>query len=490
MPFCFISVILNQFTIEACADVKSSEMIYLNLECVLYSAHMDARSGVIAGDLNLEDTKFKGLSNAIPSYVRSEELYFHLAVTNSERGTVPKHTCTAQMKLLEARVDFMMSSVIAGTAKDISVNLHDDWNNALSQKSRSSQGNESIKIICNMSWNQAKLVICRSTTASLEEIVKRLKEFVLQQKRRSERTFLLMWPEITVTTPVLSTVDENDGKSKEDSVIGKHKFIIYHACNNDVALEHKHHHWHWGTKESCVSLLEALGFAVANNEHTVSFTGTIGISGDSVCLACLHGPTFRETEWAIFSLCNISASFSTQAIPSFILSAHSHKMGWGLDNRRICRQSTVLTLGKDETGKSSQVGSVFHVVNKGTMPPLTKELAEWVSFVCIDHHIHPDLPQTKLFKYTRKLSISAIFGMPALNLEMVHDHFYPSKSLSCETEQIVANIVCSFLTKFHDSIAITTAAGHYIFLHDLVKAYVDSYTKSKKGTCAIMWYKF
>ena len=35
-------------------------MVYLNLECVLYSAQMDARSGVIAGDLYLKDTQFEG----------------------------------------------------------------------------------------------------------------------------------------------------------------------------------------------------------------------------------------------------------------------------------------------------------------------------------------------------------------------------------------------------------------------------------------------
>lgn len=211
--------------------------------------------------------------------------------------------------------------------------------------------------------------------------------------------------------------------------------------------------------------------------------GSIGITGNSVCLACLHGPSFRETEWAVFSLCDIVASFSTQAIPSFITSAHSHKVGWGLDNRRICRQSTLLTLGSNnKPDTQSQFGSVFRVVNKGSMPPLTSyPLAEWVSFVCIDHHIHHNLPQNKLYKFTRKFSISPVFGIPALKLEMVHDHFYPSKSLSCETEQITANINCSFLTTFQSSIAITTAAEHYFFLHDLVKRYVESYTKSKRG---------
>ena len=145
-----------------------------------------------------------------------------LAVTSSERGSIPTHTCNARMELLKARVDFMMSSVMAGTAKDISVHLHDSWYNVLSQKSRSSQGNESIKIICNMGWDQAKLVICRSTTASLEQIVKRLKEFVLQQKRRSERTFLLMWPETSPATPTtMDIVDEVDTKSEAKKPEGK-----------------------------------------------------------------------------------------------------------------------------------------------------------------------------------------------------------------------------------------------------------------------------
>ena len=149
-----------------------------------------------------------------------------LAVTSSERGTIPKHTCNAKMELLEARVDFMMKSVIAGTAKDIYVNLHDDWCNALSQKSRSSQSNESIQIICNMYWDQAKLVICCSTTDSLEQIVKRLKEFIIQQKRRSERTFLLMWPETTTTaSTTLSIVDEVDSKSEAESSEGKIIFV-------------------------------------------------------------------------------------------------------------------------------------------------------------------------------------------------------------------------------------------------------------------------
>jgi len=225
-----------------------------------------------------------------------------------------------------------------------------------------------------------------------------------------------------------------------------------------------------------------MGFTVTNSEHSVSFMGTISITGNSVCLACLHGPTFRETEWAIFSLCDIMVTFSTQAIPSFISSAHSRRVGWGLDNRRICQQSTLLTLGKSKSGTSSQFGSVFHVVNKASMPPLTNQpLAQWVSFVCIDHHIHPNLPQTKLSKYTRKLTISGVFGMPALELKMVHDHFYPSKSLSYDNEQGAAKVVCSFVTTFHDSIAITTTADHYFFLHNLVKAYVDSYSKSKKG---------
>lgn len=71
----YIRVILNQFTVEACIDVKSSEIVYLNLECVLYSAHMDARSGVIAGDLHLEDTKFDGKWNSILSSISVYNIY-------------------------------------------------------------------------------------------------------------------------------------------------------------------------------------------------------------------------------------------------------------------------------------------------------------------------------------------------------------------------------------------------------------------------------
>jgi len=142
-------------------------------------------------------------------------LSLQLVITSSEQGTIPKHIFTAQLELLEVRVDFMMTSVLAGTARDVAINVYDEWNNSLSSLS-SVQGKEAVNITLRVSWDQAKLVISNSTTSSLENIVKRLKEFVLQQKRRSERTFLLMWPENVIAAP-LSSVDETDSKKKTNN---------------------------------------------------------------------------------------------------------------------------------------------------------------------------------------------------------------------------------------------------------------------------------
>jgi len=141
-------------------------------------------------------------------------LSLQLVVTSSEQGTIPKHIFTAQLELLEVRVDFMMTSVLAGTARDVAINVYDEWNNSLSLSSV--QGKEAVNITLRVSWDQAKLVISNSTTSSLENIVKRLKEFVLQQKRRSERTFLLMWPENVIAAP-LSSVDETDSKKETNN---------------------------------------------------------------------------------------------------------------------------------------------------------------------------------------------------------------------------------------------------------------------------------
>lgn len=230
-------------------------------------------------------------------------------------------------------------------------------------------------------------------------------------------------------------------------------------------------------------LLQALGFSVNNNTHHVCFMGTMNIKGNSVCLACLHGRRFQETEWAIFSLRNISASFSSQAIPSFISSACSRSAGYGLNDRRICQQIVSACLRKVDG--APLCGSVYRVKNRGNMPILTSQpIDQWVSFVCIDHHIHPNYPQTKLFKYTKKLNISEIFGIPPLELKMTHDHFYPSKSNSITDnieQQVTARVVCAFHATFHNSIAITTTAEHYFFLHQLVKDCLEYYTSHRKG---------
>jgi len=379
----------------------------------------------------------------------------------------------------------MMTSVLAGTAQDVAINIYDEWNNSLSCED-SVQGKEAVNIVLRVSWDQAKLVISSSTTSSLENIVKRLKEFVLQQKRRSERTFLLMWPENVIAAP-LSSIDETDSKNKTtNSGMCIYEVLPSIPCRQlvmSILVGDKYNHWVWGTEESYLPLLQALGFTITNDIHHICYMGSMSIIGNSVCLACLHGRRFQETEWAIFSLRNVSASFTTQAIPSFISSIRTRS---GLKDRRICQQIVSASLEKSKNG-GPLCGSVYRVQNKGNMPILTSQpIDQWVSFVCIDHHIHPDSPQTKLFKYTKKLNISQIFGIPPLELKMTHDHFYPIKSHSIterdeEQQQVTAKVVCAFHTAFHHSIAITTSAEHYFFLHNLVKDCLDYYTAHRKG---------
>ena len=123
--------------------------------------------------------------------------YFSVVGTSSLEGQKPLHSASAHVGLLDGRIDYMGSCQLMGKATEVVFNICEEWEGSLLDES--SKVAPSIRVIPKFQWEEVKLVICKSTTRALVNIVIRLKDFILQQKNRSERTLMTMLPSGTST---------------------------------------------------------------------------------------------------------------------------------------------------------------------------------------------------------------------------------------------------------------------------------------------------
>lgn len=241
-------------------------------------------------------------------------------------------------------------------------------------------------------------------------------------------------------------------------------------------------------KVGSLELMKTLGIHIPDGgQHGVSLGGKIVISGQNLCLVCFHGPSFREKEWAVFNIDQVHSSFSTQAIPGLgSLSQAEEGVPHIETHIRTCQQIVNLILGNqdDTVSNKKELAAIYRVsLGRSNVPPVASTpIHSWLSYACIDSHIHPDKYATDnstLVRLSRKLTIHPLLIMPAFSVELINDHFWPRLAQE-EGEGLVPRVECSLLSLFEQpGITVTTTVDHYLFLHDLVKAYVDYFEKHK-----------
>lgn len=251
--------------------------------------------------------------------------------------------------------------------------------------------------------------------------------------------------------------------------------------------------------------MQALGIPTPTlGPPEVSLGGKFTIFGQNVCLVCFHGPTFRETEWVVFNIDLINASFSTQAIPGLGTPTAPELVEGGLEGynqlrmRRTCQQICRVQLGTKKS-RSKDLAAIYRVsAGRSRVPLITgTNVHDWLDYACIDYTLHmekyessPSSSQSNLVKFSRKLNVQSILLVPAFSIELTNDHFWPAFGTSRRTSlaqdeegtvppENVPLVECSLVSRFSEGISVTTTVDHYLFLHDLVKGYIDYLERHK-----------
>lgn len=154
-------------------------------------------------------------------------------LTQSQQGSTPEHRGKAALSLVEGRVDYMSSCILLAHATELHIDCHDLWEGLqLGEEPENEQGEKwaSIQVKAHFSWQDLQIAIHRSTTQHLFNIVEKMYEFIMQQKRRSERTLSNMLPAGSAASKALKAY------RKEQERVATTTTTIRGDCYNYVSL--------------------------------------------------------------------------------------------------------------------------------------------------------------------------------------------------------------------------------------------------------------
>ena len=129
----------------------------------------------------------------------------------------------------------MSAHIVFLQATDFLIKANDLWKVVHPELPSSKQDATLIQICVECVWSTLQITVHRSTTKGLFGIVQRLYDFIMQQKKRSERTIGLMIPAGTAASSAFAAYQEEQKRTEECRAAenGKGKFYVlkrYDRC--------------------------------------------------------------------------------------------------------------------------------------------------------------------------------------------------------------------------------------------------------------------
>lgn len=154
-------------------------------------------------------------------------------VTQSQQGCIPEHKGRAALSLVEGRVDYMSTCVVLCRATSLEIEASDIWKGLHLGTELDVAEQASIQVEAGFTWKDMQLAIHRSTTQHVFNIVEKMYHFVMQQKRRSERTLSNMLPAGSAASKAFQAYRKEQQRMAEEensNVKGKCSVILLSLC--------------------------------------------------------------------------------------------------------------------------------------------------------------------------------------------------------------------------------------------------------------------
>ena len=135
-------------------------------------------------------------------------------MTSSQDGDIPVHKGSFSVTLIQGHIDYMSAQALLIRATELHINFWDVWKGIV-QSPQDQHTAASIQICGSFTWTVFQLAIHRSSVKAMFGIIQRMYDFVMQQKKRSERTIGLMLPAGTPAFTAFAAYQEEQKRAEK-----------------------------------------------------------------------------------------------------------------------------------------------------------------------------------------------------------------------------------------------------------------------------------
>ncbi len=225
---CVCSLLVSHLQCFSHCDVSHNELVLFQLAGKLAKGEFDARGGVIAGSILMENARVFGMYVCLYVQLLDDDVCVCLCLivlTKSQQGCTPEHLARASLSLVQGKVDYMGLSILLARATELQISANDQWEGLrLGAEVEEEELDElaSIQAKAQFTWDKLQIAIHRSTTQHLFNIVEKLYDFIMQQKRRSERTLGNMLPAGSAAKKALQAYRKEQERIATTVIRGEH----------------------------------------------------------------------------------------------------------------------------------------------------------------------------------------------------------------------------------------------------------------------------
>ena len=137
----------------------------------------------------------------------------YLVITLSQDGHAPSHRGSAKIGAIQGYIDYMSAHILLVKATELAIAINDEWKGT--QQDPNNREAANIQLCASFTWSTLQLCLHKSTSRALFGIAQHMYEFIMQQKKRSERTISLMIPAGTAASTAFAAYQEEQKRAEE-----------------------------------------------------------------------------------------------------------------------------------------------------------------------------------------------------------------------------------------------------------------------------------
>ena len=145
------------------------------------------------------------------------------------------------IRSIHGHIDYMSAVIMLLKATELKVNVWDSWEGI--NQDRSEHTGAKIQVCCSFNWSTCQIAIHRATAKGMFGIVQRIYDFIIQQKKRSERTIGSMIPAGTTASTIFAAYQEEQKRAEKNRAaeIGKGRVKTVRTIRLIMRLHHYVH---------------------------------------------------------------------------------------------------------------------------------------------------------------------------------------------------------------------------------------------------------